>query len=132
MHRSSAASRAARWKAPTPPASHRARSGRHPDVRPLAGGLPMSDATFSHDPVLVDRVVELFGPVPDGVLVDATLGAGGHARAVLAAHPHLRLLGVDQDEDALAASAAVLAPFDDRVTLRHARFDRLEIGRAHV
>ncbi len=80
---------------------------------------------FSHTPVLLDRVVELLAAVPDGTFVDATLGAAGHATAVLAAHPGLRLLGLDQDPDAIAAAGERLAPLGDRVTLRHTRFDRL-------
>lgn len=83
----------------------------------------MSD--FAHVPVMVDEVVELFAPVPAGLLVDATVGGGGHAEALLSAHDHLSLLGLDRDEDALAASAARLAPFGDRVALRHSRFDHL-------
>ena len=80
---------------------------------------------FHHVPVLADLVVELFQPVPAGVVVDATLGGAGHARLLLESRPDLRLLGIDQDAEALAAAAEVLAPFGDRVTLRHARFDRL-------
>ncbi|MCB1016556.1 MAG: 16S rRNA (cytosine(1402)-N(4))-methyltransferase RsmH, partial [Acidimicrobiales bacterium] len=80
---------------------------------------------FAHAPVMVDEVVALFGPVPAGVLVDATVGGGGHAEALLRTHDHLSLLGLDRDEDALAASSARLAPFGDRVTLRHTRFDHL-------
>jgi 16S rRNA (cytosine1402-N4)-methyltransferase len=80
---------------------------------------------FQHEPVMVQRIVELFAPVPGGIVLDATVGGGGHARALLEAHPHLELIGLDQDDDALAAAAEVLAPFGDRVTLVHARFDRL-------
>ena len=82
-------------------------------------------APFHHTPVLLDRIVELFRPVPPGVLVDATVGGGGHARALLESRPDLRLLGLDRDPDALAAAAVALAPFGDRVTLRRARFDSL-------
>lgn len=85
----------------------------------------MSQA-FEHRPVMVAEVVATFGPVPTGVVVDATLGAGGHARALLDAHPHLRLLGIDRDETALAAAAENLAGFGERVVaLEHARFDRI-------
>jgi 16S rRNA (cytosine1402-N4)-methyltransferase len=80
---------------------------------------------FEHRPVMADRIVELLGPVPPGVLVDATVGGGGHARALLAAHDHLRLVGIDQDDEALAAAAQALAGFGDRVVLRQARFDGL-------
>jgi 16S rRNA (cytosine1402-N4)-methyltransferase len=81
---------------------------------------------FIHIPVMADRILEIFRPVPTGVLVDATVGGGGHARLLLEARPDLRLLGIDRDPAALAAAAEVLAPFGDRVTLRHARFDDLE------
>ena len=72
-----------------------------------------------------DVVVELFAPVPPGVVVDATVGGGGHAEALLDAHPHLMIIGLDQDPDALAAAGARLRRFGDRVTLRHTRFDGL-------
>jgi len=81
---------------------------------------------FIHIPVMADRIVEIFRPVPPGVLVDATVGGGGHARLLLEARPDLRLVGIDRDPAALAAAAQVLAPFGDRVTLRPARFDDLE------
>ena len=90
-------------------------------AQPADGG----SAAFAHTPVLVDRVVELLAEVPDGTYVDATLGGAGHAAALLDAHPGLRLLGIDQDPDALAAAGARLARFGDRVALRHLRFDRL-------
>jgi 16S rRNA (cytosine1402-N4)-methyltransferase len=74
---------------------------------------------------MVREVVELLGPAPPGVLVDATVGAGGHAAALLEAHPHLSLLGIDRDVEAIAAARELLQRFGDRVQLRHARFDRL-------
>ncbi|MGH9282826.1 MAG: 16S rRNA (cytosine(1402)-N(4))-methyltransferase, partial [Acidimicrobiales bacterium] len=81
---------------------------------------------FAHRPVMAEEVTGLLAAVPDGVFLDATLGGGGHAAAVLAAHPGLRLVGTDRDADALAAATATLAPFGDRVlALHHARFDRL-------
>jgi 16S rRNA (cytosine1402-N4)-methyltransferase len=76
---------------------------------------------------MVDEVAELFSPVPSGVFVDATLGGGGHADAVLASRPDLALLGLDRDERALSASAARLAPYGKRVRLRRARFDELGV-----
>jgi 16S rRNA (cytosine1402-N4)-methyltransferase len=94
-------------------------------------------SSFEHRPVMVDEIVEALAPVPPGVLVDATVGGGGHARALLDAHPHLRLVGLDHDEVALAAAAEALAGFGDRVQLVHRRFDALattleELGHDHI
>jgi 16S rRNA (cytosine1402-N4)-methyltransferase len=75
---------------------------------------------------MVDHIVDLFTPVPPGWVVDATVGGGGHAAALLEHHPHLRVLGLDQDTDALAAAAERLRPFGDRAALHHVRFDALE------
>ena len=85
----------------------------------------MSEMAYPHLPVMVEEVVRLLRPVPAGLGVDATVGCGGHTRAVLAALDHLRMVGLDQDADALAAAAGVLAEFGDRAVLRQARFDRL-------
>ena len=82
-------------------------------------------APFLHQPVMADEVVELFRPVPPGVLLDATIGGGGHARRLLEARPDLRILGLDRDPRALAAAGAELAAFGDRVTLVRSRFDHL-------
>ena len=81
---------------------------------------------FQHEPVLLDRVVQLLSEVPDGLYVDATLGGGGHADAVLRAHPGLRLLGLDRDDTAIAAASRRLAPFGDRVEIVRSGFDRIE------
>jgi 16S rRNA (cytosine1402-N4)-methyltransferase len=73
----------------------------------------------------VDLVVELFAPVPPGVVVDATVGGGGHAEALLDAHPHLSVVGLDQDPDAIDAATERLQRFGPRATVRHSRFDEL-------
>ncbi|MGX7680413.1 16S rRNA (cytosine(1402)-N(4))-methyltransferase RsmH [Jatrophihabitans sp. DSM 45814] len=81
-----------------------------------------------HVPVLLDRVMQLLGPAleaPNAVLVDATLGLGGHSEALLSAHPHLRIIGLDRDPEALRRSGARLAPFADRTHLIHAVYDEL-------
>ncbi|MCU1496533.1 MAG: mraW [Acidimicrobiales bacterium] len=80
---------------------------------------------FVHESVLLERVLELFAPVPSGTIVDATLGGAGHAAALLEARSDLRILGLDQDPHALASAQARLAPFGDRATAVHARFDQL-------
>ena len=84
-----------------------------------------------HVPVLLDRCVELLRPAltrqgDDGagaVLVDATLGAGGHAERFLRELPRLRLIGLDRDPDALLIAGERLAPFGDRVMLSRTRYD---------
>ncbi|MDQ6782449.1 MAG: 16S rRNA (cytosine(1402)-N(4))-methyltransferase RsmH [Actinomycetota bacterium] len=81
---------------------------------------------FAHQPVMVHEIVDLVAPVPPGVVLDATVGGGGHAAAILAAHPHLSVVGVDQDPAAVAAAVARLAPFGPRARLIRARFDHLD------
>ena len=74
---------------------------------------------FIHVPVLADAVVagaEHF-PHHNGVLIDATLGGGGHSSLLLEKYPGLRLIGLDQDATARAAATERLAPFGDRVTI---------------
>ncbi|MEO3812497.1 16S rRNA (cytosine(1402)-N(4))-methyltransferase RsmH [Sphaerisporangium sp. B11E5] len=93
-----------------------------------------------HVPVMLRRVLELFAPalaVPAPVLVDANLGLGGHAEALLAAHPELHLIGIDRDPVAIERSAARLAPYAGRTTLVKAVSDELpavlaEAGRERV
>jgi len=80
---------------------------------------------FEHEPVMVDRIVDLFGDVPAGTVVDATVGGAGHARAILDAHSHLRVAGLDRDPDAVAVATERLAPYGHRASVTHVRFDRL-------
>lgn len=82
--------------------------------------------TFRHRPVMLDKVVELLGTVPPGVVIDATLGGGGHSEAILTTHPHLTILGLDRDEVALKAAARRLEPHGARAVLVHTRFDALD------
>ena len=81
-----------------------------------------------HTPVNLERTLELLAPAlsaPGAIVVDATLGMGGHAYAMLEAHPDLRLVGLDRDLDALSIAGERLAPFSDRVTLVHTVYDRI-------
>jgi 16S rRNA (cytosine1402-N4)-methyltransferase len=83
----------------------------------------------THVPVMRDRVIALLAPAleqPGSILVDATLGLGGHAEAALTAFPDMRLIGLDRDTSALDLSRERLAPFAARTTLVHAVYD--EIG----
>jgi 16S rRNA (cytosine1402-N4)-methyltransferase len=93
-----------------------------------------------HVPVLLDRVVALLAPAlerPGSVMIDATLGLGGHTEAVLSRIPQARVVGVDRDPDALALATARLEPFGDRFTGVHAVYDEIpdvltEVGLDHV
>jgi 16S rRNA (cytosine1402-N4)-methyltransferase len=81
-----------------------------------------------HVPVLLERCVELLAPAlqrAGSVVVDATLGMGGHSEALLARFPSLRLVGLDRDPQALQLSGERLAPYADRLTLVHAVYDEL-------
>jgi 16S rRNA (cytosine1402-N4)-methyltransferase len=78
-----------------------------------------------HIPVLPDRVVELLAPTAPGLLVDATIGLGGHSEALLEAASGFRLLGVDRDPAAVAGARRRLAPYADRITIVNRAFDRV-------
>ena len=69
-----------------------------------------------HIPVLLNEVVEHFKDV-DGYFIDATLGYGGHSEALLKANPKIKILGIDQDDEAIAFSKERLAPYSDRVQI---------------
>ncbi|MEZ5379010.1 MAG: 16S rRNA (cytosine(1402)-N(4))-methyltransferase RsmH [Acidimicrobiales bacterium] len=84
-----------------------------------------AEADFHHVPVMLAEVVDVFDSVPAGTYLDGTLGGAGHAVAVLTAHDHLTLLGIDQDPVALEVAAQRLAPFGERVVLARSRFDSL-------
>ena len=97
--------------------------GQHPDAD-AAGG----PAGARHVPVLLPRVADLLEPAlrdRPAVLVDATLGLGGHAAALLAAHPRLTLVGLDRDPQALALAGRRLVAYSDRTHLVHAVYDRI-------
>lgn len=101
------------------------RSGLCPLTLPVEGLRMDREPLFEHVAVMADQVVDLLAPVPTGILVDATVGGGGHAAALLAARPDQRLLGLDRDPDAIAAAARRLEPFGDRTVLRRAPFGSL-------
>ncbi len=94
--------------------------GQHDDEDGPAGAR--------HVPVALPRVAELLAPAladRPAVLVDATLGLGGHAAALLAEHPQLTLVGLDRDPEALAMARRRLAAHADRIHLVHAVYDRI-------
>ncbi len=97
----------------------------------------MTTSGPAHVPVLLARTLELLAPAvdaPGAVMVDATLGLGGHSAALLERFGSLRLVGLDRDPQALALAGERLAPFGDRATLVHAVYDELAevLGRLGV
>jgi 16S rRNA (cytosine1402-N4)-methyltransferase len=97
-----------------------------PDQRPEQP--PRTTQSAVHVPVLLPRVLALLAPAladRDAVVVDATLGLGGHAEALLDAHPRLTLVGLDRDPAALQRSGERLARFAGRIHLVHAVYDRM-------
>lgn len=90
------------------------------------GDVSERNEAFDHRPVMVGEVTDLFADVPAGVVVDATLGGGGHSASILASRADLEILGIDQDSDALRAASARLSQFGDRVRTSHRRFDSFD------
>ncbi len=117
---------------------HRARTRDKSGRQSLSEGLPETvgrrtsagvgmNSAFVHESVMLHEILDVFSSMNNGVFLDATLGGAGHSVALLQAHPELRLLGIDQDDVALAAASGVLVEADcgGRATLRRARFDAL-------
>ena len=84
-----------------------------------SGGDPVG---FHHRPVMVAEVLKVLGEAPGGVILDATLGGGGHAEAILEARQDIRIVGIDRDDHALAAAGSRLAVFGDRIQLERSAF----------
>jgi len=81
---------------------------------------------LKHEPVLLQEILELLSPSrEDGTFVDATVGLGGHAEALLLAHPQARLIAIDRDPEALERSRERLSPFADRVTFARGRHESI-------
>ncbi|NYI07093.1 16S rRNA (cytosine(1402)-N(4))-methyltransferase RsmH [Allostreptomyces psammosilenae] len=81
-----------------------------------------------HVPVMLDRCLDLLAPAlaaPGAVVVDATLGLGGHSEEMLRRFPEVRLIGIDRDPEALRLAGERLAPYGERARLVHAVYDEL-------
>ena len=86
------------------------------------------EGAFEHVPVMSDRVVALLTPALQGegaILVDATLGLGGHSSALLRSCPKAQLVGIDRDPGALAIAGERMADLAGRTTLVHAVYDQI-------
>lgn len=81
---------------------------------------------FAHHPVMRDEIVASMQPVPEGVVLDATLGGGGHTEALLESRDDVRVLGLDRDPAALDFARRRLSAFGDRVMTHRCRFDALD------
>jgi 16S rRNA (cytosine1402-N4)-methyltransferase len=83
----------------------------------------LANMTYPHLPVLLPAVLQVFQSSPLNIFIDGTLGAGGHAEALLQAHPEIHsYIGIDQDPQALAIAAERLRPWKDKLILRHHNF----------
>lgn len=84
--------------------------------------------TELHVPVMLNRTIEILGAsvsTPGAILVDCTLGLGGHTEAFLEKFPELTVIGIDRDQNALALAGERLARFGDRVKFAHATYDQV-------
>ncbi len=93
---------------------------------------------MQHVPVMVEEVMEALGGLQTGLVIDGTLGLGGHSEAWLQrTPPPIKLIGLDRDPAAVAMARERLTPFGDRVECRHASYDQIpeilrELGRTHA
>jgi len=78
-----------------------------------------------HITVLYREVVSLFEAIEEGVIIDCTLGYGGHSSKILEANPHITLIAIDQDQTAIDFSTKRLEKFGERVSIRKGRFSRV-------
>src|SRR5579883_2301093 len=76
------------------------------------------NGSMGHIPVLLQETLEFLDIRPDGVYIDATVGGGGHAEAILRKLEGGRLLGIDRDPEALARASARLQAFGQKVVLQ--------------
>ena len=81
---------------------------------------------FKHISVLLDKSIEYLGVKDNGVYVDGTLGGGGHSYKLLSSNEKCRLIGIDQDKEAISAARKRLDVFSDRITLVNNNFCRIK------
>ena len=82
---------------------------------------------FKHKSVLLEETIDSLNIKPDGIYVDGTLGGGGHASEVCRRlGEHGRLIGIDQDQDAITAAGERLAEFGDKVTIVRSNYEQIK------
>lgn len=86
----------------------------------------MTPSEFFHEPVMFDEVMEVFAPFASGLIVDGTLGGGGHSEGLLAREPERIVLGLDRDLSAVSAARAHLAVYSGRFMAIHQEFDQID------
>ena len=89
----------------------------------------MKEGKMIHQPVMLERCITLLTPSIDRssnpIVVDATLGLGGHTQALLERFPNLRIVGIDRDQEAISLASARLAKFGSRFNVVHAVYDQM-------
>lgn len=88
--------------------------------------MQKNEAEELHSPVLLTEVVEFLAPERGGLFIDATLGLGGHAEALLEKSTQARVTGIDQDTEAIAYAKERLEKFGDRIQIFHSNFSQLK------
>jgi 16S rRNA (cytosine1402-N4)-methyltransferase len=78
-----------------------------------------------HIPVLYREVIDVFSDIKEGIVIDCTMGYGGHSSMILEANPNITLIGIDQDQTAIDFSTKRLEPFKDRVIIKKGRFSEV-------
>lgn len=78
-----------------------------------------------HIPVLYREVLKAFEDIDNGIIIDCTMGYGGHSSMILDANPNIKLIAIDQDQTAIEFSTERLAKYGDRVSIRKGRFSQV-------
>ncbi len=78
-----------------------------------------------HIPVLYREVIEVFEDIKDGIIIDCTMGYGGHSSMILDSNPNIKLIAIDQDQTAIDFSSKRLAKYGDRVEIKKGRFSAM-------
>mgnify|MGYP002629772335 CR=1 FL=1 len=78
-----------------------------------------------HIPVLYREVLKAFEDINDGIIIDCTMGYGGHSSMILEANPNVKLIAIDQDQTAIDFSTERLSQYGDRVSIKKGRFSQV-------